>query len=155
MKTVPKQEFLANWEYHRSWCLLSLGRISEANKEVELALAESPRDPGGLLHSVRAMSRARSGDRKGAEGDIAEAIRIGKGFGHFHHTAYAIGAVYSVMGDLEKAQEWVENAAADGFPCYPLFEKDPYLEQLRQSSRFREFLTKLRQTWEHIPGELD
>jgi len=153
LKTVPKQAFLANWEYHRAWCLLSLGRLPDAKRELESALAESPRDPGGVLHSARAMLRARSGDRAGAKADIAEAIRIGKGFVHFHHTAYAIGAVYSVLGDVEKGQEWIENAATDGFPCYPLFEKDPYLERLRTSPRFREFLTRLRQDWEHIPGE--
>jgi hypothetical protein len=101
------------------------------------------------------MLRVRSGDRPGALADIAEAIRIGKSFGHFHHTAYAIGAVYSLLGYIEKGQEWIENAAANGFPCYPLFETDPYLERLCTSPQFREFLTKLRRDWEHIPGEPD
>ena len=155
LNTVPKEVFPANWEYHRAWCLLALGRLAEASKELASALAESPRDPGGLLHSARAMLRVRSGDRAGARADIAEAIRIGKGFQHFHHTAYAIGAVYSLLGDIEKGQEWIENAAADGFPCYPLFEKDPYLERLRTSPQFREVLIKLRRNWEHIPGEPD
>ena len=106
-------------------------------------------------HSTRALIRARSGDRRGAEADIAEAIRIGKGFGHFHHTAYSIASVYSLLGDTDKAQEWVENAAADGFPNYSLFEADPNLEGLRTTSRFQAFLTRLRQNWAHIPGEVE
>jgi Flp pilus assembly protein TadD len=135
--------------------LLDLGRLQEARNELEGALKESPKDPGGVLHSARAMLLARSGDRKGAEADIAQAIEIGKGFGHFHHTAYAIGAVYSVLGDLDKAQEWIENAAGDGFPNYPLFEADPNLKRLRTTPRFRAFLTNLRRDWENIPGETE
>lgn len=45
-------------------------------------------DQGGVLHACRAMIRAKNGDRAGAEADIAEAIRVGRNFGHFHHTAY-------------------------------------------------------------------
>lgn len=101
------------------------------------------------------MIRAKSGDRKGAEADISTAIRLGKGYGHFHHTAYSIAAVYSVLGDLDKAQEWIENAANDGFPCYTLFEADPNLQHLRRTPRFRSFIAKLRREYEHIPGELE
>jgi serine/threonine protein kinase/tetratricopeptide (TPR) repeat protein len=155
LKAVPKQVLASQWEYQLTWNLLSLGRLQEARAELEGALKESPKDPGGVLHSARAMLLARSGDRNGAEADIAQAIKIGKGFGHFHHTAYAIGAVYSVLGDLDKAQQWIENAAGDGFPNYALFEADPNLERLRTTPRFRAFLTKLRQDWGHIPGEPD
>jgi TolB-like protein/Tfp pilus assembly protein PilF len=155
LKAVPKQVLPSQWEYLLTWNLLDLGRLQEARNELEGALKESPKDPGGVLHSARAMLLARSGDRKGAEADIAQAIEIGKGFGHFHHTAYAIGAVYSVLGDLDKAQEWIENAAGDGFPNYTLFEADPNLERLRTTLRFRAFLTNLRRDWEHIPGETE
>jgi hypothetical protein len=135
--------------------LSSLGRRDEASHAIEAALAPNVADLGGLVHSVRALVRAMKGDRKGAEADVATAVRIGRGFGHFHHTAYSIGQVYSVLGDLEQAQQWVETAAEEGFPCYTLFETDPLLERLRGSPRFRTFLTALRKEWEHIPGEED
>src|SRR5260370_35278847 len=99
------------------------------------------------------MVRPKSRDRPGAEADIRSAIHVGKGFGHFHRTAYSIAAVYSVLGDLDKAQEWIENAANDGFPCYTLFEVDPNLQRLRVTPRFQAFIAKLRQEYEHIPGE--
>jgi hypothetical protein len=94
-----------------------------------------------------------AGNRTAAEFDISEAVRVGTGFGHFHHTAYSIGAAYSVMGDYRKAQLWIEKAANDGFPNYTLFEKDPHLAGARTTPSFRAFLAKLRQDWEHIPGE--
>jgi hypothetical protein len=81
--------------------------------------------------------------------------RPNKGYGHFHHTAYSIAAVYSVLGDLEKAEEWIENAANDGFPCYTLFEADPNLQRLRAKPRFQSFIAKLLREYEHIPGETE
>jgi len=155
LRRVPRDVYPAQWTYHMGFALISLGLLDEASREIESALAANVTDQGGVVHSVRALLRATRGDRKGAEADIATAIRVGRGFGHFHHTAYSIGQVYSVLGDLDRAQEWVENAANDGFPCYTLFETDPFLKRLRGSPRFRSFLTKLRKEWEHIPGEAD
>ena len=56
---------------------------------------------------------------------------------------------------MDRAQEWIENAANDGFPNFTYFENDPHLERLRAVPRFRTFLAKLRQEWEHLPGESD
>jgi TolB-like protein/tetratricopeptide (TPR) repeat protein/predicted Ser/Thr protein kinase len=152
---VPPQALPSQWAYQKAWALISLGRLDEAGWVVDDALKDNPADQGGVLHAARAMLRAKRGDRRSAEADVAEAIRVGKGFIHFHHTAYTIGAVYTALGDLEKAEEWIERAANDGFPNYQFFETDANLEPLRASARFRTFLTRLRQEWEHIPGEPD
>jgi len=152
---VPRESFTAQWLYQRAWALLSLGRLDEAERLVDEALRANQADQGGVLHAVRAMLRAKRGDRGGAQDDVAEAIRAGKNFMHFHHTAYSIGAVYTELGDLGKAQEWIENAANDGFPNYTFFEHDLHLERLRAVPAFQAFLSKLRQEWEHIPGEPD
>jgi eukaryotic-like serine/threonine-protein kinase len=152
---VPKEAFPAQWMYQRAWALISLGRVAEAGRFIDEALKDNPADQGGVLHSARAMLRARRGDRSGAEADVAEAIRVGRNFIHFHHTAYAIGAVYTVLGEFDKAQEWIERAANDGFPNYAYFETDVHLAPLRATPRFQAFLAKLRMEWEHIPGEPD
>jgi hypothetical protein len=75
------------------------------------------------------------------------AIEKGKGFGHFHHTAYHIAATLALMNKPEQAIDWLEAAAEDGFPCYPLFEKDALLNSLRQHPRFIEFMAKLEGQW--------
>lgn len=150
---VPREAYPAQWTFQRAWALLSLGRLDEASRVVEDALQRNPVDQGGVIHAARAMVRALRGDRKGAEADIALGIRIGKDFVHFHHTAYAIGAVYASFGEFDKAQEWIENAANTGFPNYAYFETDIHLRKLREVPRFKAFLARLRQEWEHIPGE--
>lgn len=63
-----------------------------------------------------------------------------KGFGHFHHTAYTI--------------EWLRQAAADGFPCYPLFERDRSLDPVRKDPQFQELLARLKQQWESYKASL-
>ena len=153
LRRVPRDVYPSQWIYHMAWALVSLGRFEDASREIEAALLANAVDQGGVIHAVRALLRAKTGDRKGAEADVRAAVTLGKGFGHFHHTAASLGEVYSILGDLDRAQEWIENAANDGFPCYTFFETDPHLERLRTSERFRTFLTKLRQEWETIPGE--
>jgi eukaryotic-like serine/threonine-protein kinase len=153
LRRVPREVYPPQWTYQMAWSLISLGRLDEASQEIETALSGKAPDQGGVVHAARAMLRLKRGDRPGAEADIAEAIERGKGFGHFHHTAYSIGAIYAQLGEFDRAQEWIERAAADGFPCYSMFETDPYLTKLRDTARFRTFLTKLRQEWESIPGE--
>jgi hypothetical protein len=73
----------------------------------------------------------------------------GKGFGHFHHTAYNIACAYAVMKKAEPAIKWLQAAADDGFPCYPLFDHDPYLDHLRKDPRFIALMAKLKEQWEH------
>lgn len=153
LNRVPRAASVSQWTYYMPWALISLGRLDEAGRLVDGEIEDNPVDQGGLVHAARAMLRARRGDRKGAEADVAEAIRIGRSFFHFHHTAYSIGAVYATLGEFDKAQEWIEKAANDGFPNYAYFEKDVHLARLRATPRFRAFLSKLRLEWEHIPGE--
>ena len=150
---VPRDSYPSQWAFHRVWSLLSLGRLDEADRALRDVLEANPVDQGGVLHAARAMLRSLRGDRKGAEADVAEAIKVGANFVHFHHTAYAIGAVYTSFGEFDRAQEWIERAANTGFPNYAFFEADVHLKRLREVPRFQAYLAKLRQEWERIPGE--
>ncbi len=82
------------------------------------------------------------------------ADEIGRNFGHFHHAAYNIASAYALLNKPEKAVEWLQLAADDGFPCYPLFDSDPNLKNLRQDARFVAFMAKLKQQWERYNATL-
>ncbi len=41
----------------------------------------------------------------------------------------------------------LKKAAAAGFPCYTLFDKDPNLNSLRDNAEFREFLKEQEKEW--------
>ena len=152
LNRVPKETYPPQRTYHMAWALISLGRLDEANQLLDEALRDNPVDQGGVMHAARAMMHAKRGNRRAAEADMAEAERVGKGFMHFHHTAYSIGAVMAVLGDLTAAERWVVRAANDGFPDYPFFEADVHLAPLRERPSFKAFLTRLRQEWAEIPG---
>jgi serine/threonine protein kinase/Flp pilus assembly protein TadD len=135
--------------------LLLLGRKDEAADTVDEFLKDYPRDTDvGLFTSIQALLAALAGDEKKAEARIRSAIEKAKGFGHFHHTAYNIACAYSVMKKAEPAIRWLQTAADDGFPCYPLFENDPYLNHLRKDPRFIELMANLKAQWERYQAIL-
>ena len=51
------------------------------------------------------------------------------------------------MNKSEQAIQWLEAAAGEGFPCYPLFESDPNLDNIRGDTHFVASMTQLRQQW--------
>ena len=102
-----------------------------------------------MFSSVQALVAASAGEEKKAETKIRNAIEKGKGFGHFHHTAYHIACAYALMKKAEPASMWLQAAADDGFPCYPLFERDPNLDFSSESPRFITFMEDLKRQWEH------
>jgi non-specific serine/threonine protein kinase len=149
LRSIPK-EGNPRVGYWRAMALLHLGRRDEAAAIAEEFIAEYPEDAdGGLLTCFQALLAALAGDQKKAEAMISNAIDKGKGFGHFHHTAYDIACAYSLMKQAEPAIKWLQAAADDGFPCYPLFERDPFLDHLRNDSRFIALKAKLREQWEY------
>jgi TolB-like protein/Tfp pilus assembly protein PilF len=137
------------WGFHMAFALFHLGRRDEAAVVVGQSLQELPRDEGGLLASMQAMLAAAAGDDRTAEERIKRAIDVGHGYVHFHHTAYAIGSAYALLNKPESALKWLQTAAADGFPCYPLFEKDSSLDSLRKEPHFMDFMARLRKHWEY------
>jgi TolB-like protein/Tfp pilus assembly protein PilF len=134
--------------YQNAWTLFYLGRKNEAQKTAESYLAAHPEDVGGLLTSVQALLAADAGDARRAEEKAQAAARLGKGYGHFHHTAYNIGTAYALLKRPGEAVRWLEAAANDGLPCYPLFARDPNLDTIRQDPRFTAFLAKQKALWE-------
>jgi len=153
-KSIPREANPSLLDRNLATALFQLGRADEAASVVEDFLKMYPRDEGGTVTSVKAMLLAKVGKQREAEDAIQRAIEIGKGFGHFHHTAYNIASAYALLNKPEDAIKWLEAAAEDGFPCYPFFENDPNLNNLREAARFIAFMTKLKAQWERYKATL-
>lgn len=154
LRSIPREANPALVGFQTPMALLHLGRREEAVTMIEEFLKDYPEDNGGLFAGVQAVLAASGGQEQRAEEKIKSAIEKGKGFGHFHHTAYHIACAYALMNKPEQAIKWLEVAADDGFPCYPLFERDTNLNNLRQDARFITFMAKLRQQWEDYKAVL-
>lgn len=135
--------------------LFNLGRREEAAATIEKFLRDYPDDNRGLFTSLQAILAASDGQQRIAEEKIQLAIERGKGFGHFHHTAYHIALAYAIMNKQTEAINWLESTSDSGFPCYVMFETDHNLDNLRQHERFKALLAKLKQQWRYYKSLAD
>ncbi len=125
------------------------GRRDEARARIEEAKAKF-KDEGGILASMQAVFLAAAGDKTRAKEKIDEAIKLGEGFGHFHHTTHMIASAYALMDEPDLAMKWLVYTAENGYPNLTWFERDPNLAKLRKDPRFIEFLEKLRPRFERL-----
>ena len=148
LKSVPSDVGRFLVDRIQAEILVQVGRIEDAESIVDRHLKQNPDDKGGSLMSVKALIFAQRGKTKEAEEAIARSAAVGKGFGHFHHTAYNIASAYAALNELDKAVKWVEAAADDGFPCYTYFARDPNLADLRDHKPFIALMSAMEKQWE-------
>lgn len=153
LRGIPKETHPSMIGHQTAWALLNLGRKEEAAATVDQYLSENE-DLGGTFASIKAVLAALAGQHSQAEQLIQEALEKGKGFGHFHHTAYTIACAYALMNKPKESIKYLEMAADTGFPCYPSFEKEPSLNNIRQDPRFIDFMARLKVRWETIRREV-
>src|SRR5262249_35867507 len=95
LREVPREANPALVGYQAPIALLHLGRTQEAAATLEQTMKDYPEDSGGLFAGVQALIAVLARDDSTAEREIRNAVEKGKGFGHFHHTAYNIACAYS------------------------------------------------------------
>ena len=65
--------------------------------------------------------------------------------------AYLIAECFSLVGEREKAYDWLETAISGGMTNYPfLNEFDPFLENIRGEPRFKKLMERVKHEWEHF-----
>ena len=73
----------------------------------------------------------------------------------YHHVAYDAACVYALAGKSEEAVKWLRETAATGFPNYPLFERDPFLNRIRQTPEFIQFMAEMKAQFERYKREFE
>src|SRR5438094_3496756 len=142
------------WHYQMALLLLHLGRGDSAFAVIRNYLRAHPEDRGGVVTSARAVWFAMAGDARRAEQDIQTAVQKGKGYIHFHHAGYHIALAYALLHRPKPAVYWLRQTAEGGFPCYPLFERDPFLDNIRSDPGFVAFLREQEAQWERFRATL-
>jgi TolB-like protein/Tfp pilus assembly protein PilF len=127
--------------WYSAHSLLLMGDLDEASERLTAALAQYPEEP--LFISMRGMLHARRRQRDASLDCVRKALEYPVSFGHAHHTYHHVACVYSELGEMEKAIAWLEKSIDSGNPCWPFFRTDPYLENLRQESRFHLIVSAL------------
>jgi hypothetical protein len=94
--------------------------------------------------SLRGVIAGMTGDTPRAQEQIQLIVRNRKSFGHYHHAQYDVACIYALLGETEKALDWLSDSADNGFPCYTFFERDRLLDSIRGEERFRALLESTR-----------
>jgi hypothetical protein len=61
---------------------------------------------------------------------------------------YNIARVYALAGKSEEALKWMRTTIAEGLPNYPLFERDRFLDPIREDPAFKQLLSEMKSRWE-------
>ena len=128
-------------EANIAFALLRLGRREEAWVQLREALRKYPNDPSGALPGIEAMLLAESEPLKAQA--LIEKVAKRKAINPSHHAAYFAACAWARMGRAQEAVQYLREAAETGFPCYPLFARDPNLDPIRQDPRFQAFLAEM------------
>jgi tetratricopeptide (TPR) repeat protein len=134
------------------WYLMRKGRLDDANKMIDERLSRNPENYDTLMR--QALLLALKGDFREAEARVPGVIaRIQLNDESRHHDTYDAACIYALAGKSIEAVKWLRETAATGFPNYPLFERDPYLDRIRMTPEFVRFMSDQKVTWEEYRRE--
>jgi hypothetical protein len=66
-----------------------------------------------------------------------------------------IGGIYALLGDRQRAIDWLHRAVALGYANYPWFERDKNYDSLRGDPEYQRIMAGVRQRWEEYKKEFD
>jgi tetratricopeptide (TPR) repeat protein len=119
------------------------GPLDEAQKAMDEWSAKQP--DLTELSPTKALLFAMKGDFRAAEAAIPFVLKR-----HplkdplYHDAAYDIACVYALEGKSAEAVKWLREAAVNGFQLYPRYERDSYLNRIRQAPEFIQFLAEAK-----------
>ena len=151
-KDVLAEELSRNPQWplrSRAGALMFLGRTEEAIAR----LAPRGVADGELRNlemnevAILAHALSRVGRRADAARVLAIAIPLAAnptGLSDTHHAQFEIGCAYALLGDHDKAVEWVTKAANEGYPSYARFSTEADLAAVRNHPGFVALLERLQ-----------
>jgi len=133
--------------FHHAWFLVYKKRLKEAEDIVEKEIKDPQENLMWQLYFL--LKYAAQGDREKfsqmLSPDLLSTVKRDPQYSSF------MADFYCLLGDKEKALDWLENAVNRGFINYPYIkEYDPYLENIREEDRFRKLLEKIKSEWEQF-----
>jgi serine/threonine-protein kinase len=129
------------------WYYLRKGRLGDAQKLINERLPQAPNNPGLLLS--RALLLALKGDFQQAIVGVPDIVaKVELHNQSRHHMTYDAACIYALAGNSLEAVKWLKETANTGFPNYPLFERDPFLNRIRQAPEFIQFMSDQKTQWE-------
>jgi len=125
--------------------LMSKGRLDDAQKAIDDWAARPDPLARLFLPPTKAVLFAMKGDFHAAEAEIPTVLAA-----HplkdptYHHAAYDIACIYALEGKSADAVKWLRESAVWGYHLYPRYTRDAFLDRIRQSPEFVQFLAEMK-----------
>jgi DNA-binding winged helix-turn-helix (wHTH) protein/TolB-like protein len=139
-KVSPATQYAAPWYYMRK------GRLDDAQHSLDERLPRNSRDFQLLMQA--ALLHALQGQAEDAQKRVQQIIAMNLPPERSHHTTYYAACIYALGGKSIEAVKWLRETANTGFPNYPLFARDAYLDRIRQSPDFIQFMAEQKARFE-------
>ncbi len=137
------QRKLSADDYMEIWYFMGKNRLDEAQQAINKFSGENPDNL--YLPPKKALLSALKGDFRAAEAEIPAILgRHPVKDPSYHHTAYDIACIFALEGKSVEAVKWLREANATGFQPYPLFERDAFLNRIRQTPEFIQFMAEMK-----------
>ena len=131
---------------------ISAGQLDEAQKMIDKHAAQDPEDK--YVYENRSLLAAYKGNFQEAEKQLSVfKSKLDRRVPSYHHDAYDVGCIYAVMGRTAESVSWLREAATTGFTGYPTFERDRFLDRVRQTPEFIQFMSEMKELYEKRLGE--
>jgi eukaryotic-like serine/threonine-protein kinase len=123
--------------------LMSKGRLDEAQKVIDSTPPK--RAERSSFAPTQALLLAVKGDFGAAQAQIP--VILGQ---HplkdplYHHAAYDIACIYALQGKGGEAVRWLRESAVNGYHLYPRYTRDAFLDRIRRSPEFIQFLAEMK-----------
>ncbi len=71
----------------------------------------------------------------------------------YHHITYEFAQIYAINGNHPEAVKWLRETSETGNPSYEMFARDPFLDKIRQSPEYIEFMAELKLEYNNYRNE--
>ena len=123
--------------------LMAKGRLDDAQKAIDDWSAKQP--DHWDLPPTNALLLAVKGDFHAAEALVPIILaRHPLKDPLYHHATYDIACVYALEGKSGDAVRWLRESAVWGYHLYPRYTRDAFLDRIRQSPEFIQFLAEMK-----------
>jgi tetratricopeptide (TPR) repeat protein len=144
---VPMEERILS-----RWYFMHKGSLDLAEKVIDKQAAELPDSHD--LTTLRPLLSALKGNFTAVEKDLPDIMaKIQPNSENYHHRAFDVACTYALGGNSAEAVNWLRATANTGYPNYPLFAREPFLDRIRESPEFIQFLAEQKAQWEHFEQE--
>ncbi len=114
-----------------------------------LAEQEYKKEPEAIWKFVnQILLKALEGKHQEAQQAVPVILARERRYRGYHHDTYNIARIYALGGKRAEALKWLRITVAEGFPHYPLFARDRFLDSIRDDAEFKQFMDEMKTRWE-------